>query len=442
MLAALPEHSHFRAPLLSVLSRGLSSNAAAPLLHASASYIRGVRRKDYSAHSLLQQRYKSGVKRQKIDPMRWRLLGQFLEAACPPKSGARTVTFRQYTTDDSLFDAYRSSVPQPLSFNSFLRAKQWLRVRRAGRYLGHFDCSRCVLYRKLHYKAVEDLKPEDHQQLRLSEVHRSIAQSQRFFYGLHRQNLQPRQLLVLMDFTSVYLRPKINHSVQSCTVQDCILVLEYLNSEGARIRENLDFLCDCPDTNANDYHFVLHVWLLLFQRKQFNAFFDSIDVWTDGGPHHFKTRFCQWMWHWLSKMRFGNKRISHHFFASYHGHSLADGHAAVIKRVLRSDYNRSELHRISPVLSTIEWGPENAAQFGNLLLKSCRSQVHVFPSIDRDPALKPDPLPLVSIKSQHRFDYENGLCFASERTAGTMRKRFSFFLRPSAVSAQPTAPNH
>jgi len=295
MLAALPEHSHFRAPLLSALSRGLSSNAAAPLLHASASYIRGVRRKDYSAHSLLQQRYKSGVKRQKIDPMRWRLLGQFLEAACPPKSGARTVTFRQYTTDDSLFDAYRSSVPQPLSFNSFLRAKQWLRVRRAGRYLGHFDCSRCVLYRKLHYKAVEDLKPEDHQQLRLSEVHRSIAQSQRFFYGLHRQNLQPRQLLVLMDFTSVYLRPKINHSVQSCTVQDCILVLEYLNSEGARIRENLDFLCDCPDTNANDYHFVLHVWLLLFQRKQFNAFFDSIDVWTDGGPHHFKTRFCQWM---------------------------------------------------------------------------------------------------------------------------------------------------
>jgi len=56
-----------------------------------------------------------------------------------------------------------------------------------------------------------------------------------------------------MDFTSVYLRPKIGHGVQSCTVQDCIVVLEYLTPAGSRVRENLDFLCDCQDTNANDY---------------------------------------------------------------------------------------------------------------------------------------------------------------------------------------------
>lgn len=160
LLASLPEHSHFRAPLLSVLSRGLSSSAAASLLHASASYIRRLRQEDHSGHALLQQRYKSGVRRRKVDPARWQLLGQFLESACPPKSGSRAVTFRQFTTDDSLYHAYRSSVPRPLSFNSFILAKKWLRVRKAGRYLGQFDCSRCILYRKLHFKAVEDLTPE------------------------------------------------------------------------------------------------------------------------------------------------------------------------------------------------------------------------------------------------------------------------------------------
>lgn len=116
---------------------------------------------------------------------------------------------------------------------------------------------------------------------------------------------------MLMDFTSVYLTPKVSNSL---VVQDCIIVLEYI-IDGQRMRENMDFLCDCPDTNTNDYHFVLHVWLWLFLHKRFIDHFDSIDVWTDGGPHHFKTRYCQWMWWWLSEFRFGQKRISHHFFA-------------------------------------------------------------------------------------------------------------------------------
>jgi hypothetical protein len=244
-----------------------------------------------------------------------------------------------------------------------------------------------------------------------------------------RAQLRPRQLLVLMDFTSVFLTPKIGHQQQASVVQDCIVVLEFVNENGVRVRQNIDFLCDSQETNTNDYHFVLHVWISLFRFKHLFDHFDSIDIWTDGGPHHFKTRFCQWMWHWFSTQRFGNKRISHHFFASSHGHSLADAHAAAIKKILRSEYHQSQLQRFSPVLSEIHWGPASALQFGKLLQKCAKTEYCVIPWIDRDPALKPNPLPLVKIKRQHRFDYEDGKCYAAELSAAALKKLFSFRLR-------------
>ena len=243
-----------------------------------------------------------------------------------------------------------------------------------------------------------------------------------------RSKIPPRQLLVLMDFTSAFLSPKIGHSSNHSVVQDCIIVLEYI-SNGKRMRENINFLCDCQESNKNDYHFVLTVWLLLFHFKKLNDHFDSIDVWSDGGPHHFKTRYCQWMWHWLSVHRFNNKRITHHFFASYHGHSLADSHAASIKRVIRTEYKMSQLQRFDTTTLAIYWGPADAAAVGRLIKKCSNTEMCVIPNIDRDPALKPDPLPLVHIKRQHRFDYENGLCYRSERSDGTEKVLFSFLLR-------------
>lgn len=244
-----------------------------------------------------------------------------------------------------------------------------------------------------------------------------------------RSKLLPRQLLVLMDFTSAFLTPKIGHQSNHSVVQDCIVVMEYKNAEGQLQRVNFDFLCGCSETNTNDYHFLLHVWLALFQRLQLKGHFDCIDVWSDGGPHHFKTRYCQWMWHFLSTHRFNNKRISHHFFASYHGHSLADAHAASIKRLIRTEYNMSQLQRFDTTLLAIYWGPEDAVQLGGLLKKCSDTQICVFPHIDRDPALKPDPSKVHHIKRQHRFDYENGQCFCAELSEGAFKKLVTFQLR-------------
>ena len=175
LMSALPVHSHHRAPLLSALSQHIPSSTAVTLLHAASSTIRNAKRKDYSNSDLMQQKYATGVKRQKLSDDRVEQLCDFVAAACPTKSGEKSVTYHQYTTDDSLYSAYRQSTSNPVSFNTFYKIKRWMRVRRAGRYLGQFDCSKCCMFNKLQHKS--DLTGEEAEELRRCMRHRET----RFF---------------------------------------------------------------------------------------------------------------------------------------------------------------------------------------------------------------------------------------------------------------------
>ncbi len=109
LMASLPTHSHHRAPLLSLLSRDISSSAAAPLLHASPSYIRDCKRKEYSGSDLLQQKYPAGVKRQRLSDDTLGRVFTFLVGACPTPSGSKRLTFKQYVKDDDLYEAYKQT---------------------------------------------------------------------------------------------------------------------------------------------------------------------------------------------------------------------------------------------------------------------------------------------------------------------------------------------
>ena len=170
LMATLPTHSHHRAPLLKALSQHLPSTTAAKLLHAAPSTVRNAKRKDENS-DLTQQTYPAGVKRQRMDPKRKADLCEFLIEACPTKSGDKAETHHQYITDQVLYNAYCKFTPKPVSFNTFHRVKQWMRVRRAGRYLGQFDCSRCILYNKLQHKPAASLTPEEAHNLRDCQLH-------------------------------------------------------------------------------------------------------------------------------------------------------------------------------------------------------------------------------------------------------------------------------
>jgi len=175
LMASLPTHSHHRAPLLSILTHNIPSPIAAPLLHASDSYIRNVKRKDLCSSNLLQAKYAAGVKRQRTAPERQAQLCDFIATACPTKSGERSVTYHQYTTDSSLYSAYCQTTPTPVSFNTFYLVKRWMRVRRAGRYHGQFDCSRCVTFYKLDHKPEAERSAEEAKELRGCILHRQTV---------------------------------------------------------------------------------------------------------------------------------------------------------------------------------------------------------------------------------------------------------------------------
>jgi hypothetical protein len=130
------------------------------------------------------------------------------------------------------------------------------------------------------------------------------------------------------------------------------------------------------------------------------------------------------MWHALSELRFNHKQIHHHFFASYHGHSLADAHAALIKRSLNTRYKITQFERVTEYESAT-WGPATVEEVAAVIKANCsNTEVHIFNDIDRNEEHKPDVKPISSIKSQHWFEYQNGKCVAALLT-GTARGPFT-----------------
>lgn len=231
-----------------------------------------------------------------------------------------------------------------------------------------------------------------------------------------------------MDFTSASLEsPKNGESNDKAYVQDCILVFEFVE-EGTRQLEYLDFLCDTPHgNNKNDYFFVLEVWLRLFQLYPLCGGFDSVEVWSDGGPHHFKTSYCQWMWHLLSTACFAGKPITHNFFSAYHGHSLADSHAATDKRILHTEYNSSQQQRLLPTVDSLYWGPSSAADLAALLsAHATKTQAFTLQRIPRDASLKPSIQTVAGIKGKHSFVYAMDTCRYFDRTNEGEGKQFWF----------------
>jgi len=108
-------------------------------------------------------------------------------------------------------------------------------------------------------------------------------------------------------------------------------------------------------------------------------------------------------------------------------HSLADSHAAAIKRVLHTQYDASLLQRISPAANALYWGPATAADFGALLSHAVsNTRVTVFPAIDRNPELRPDIRGISQIKKQHRLVYKNGTCGCASTSDCWGNLAFSF----------------
>jgi hypothetical protein len=92
-----------------------------------------------------------------------------------------------------------------------------------------------------------------------------VKKWQREQYQEQRANLEPGQLLLVLDFTSFSLEPDSEESDQRMVyVQDFIIVMEFIE-DGKVQTEYIDFVCDSPNSNKHDFHFVLHAMQLFFR---------------------------------------------------------------------------------------------------------------------------------------------------------------------------------
>ena len=133
----------------------------------------------------------------------------------------------------------------PVCFNTFFRVKKWLRVRHAGKYFGRFDCKKCLNRKQIPFLQMKERSPAQFvklgEELKDCIEHQEVWHWQREQYQQHRANLEPGQLLLVLDFTSFSLEPDTEESDQRMVyVQDFIIVMEFIE-DGKLQTEYIDF---------------------------------------------------------------------------------------------------------------------------------------------------------------------------------------------------------
>jgi hypothetical protein len=135
--------------------------------------------------------------------------------------------------------------------------------------------------------------------------------------------------VVIHDFTVLNLLTSTDFKENDVT--DLIVVIETKHNNQSH-RQYVDIICENLK-QKNDFYFVRAAWLWLANNllKDVNV----IHLWSDGATKHFKQIYTQ---HFLGQLAFQfHKLLNSHFFASYHGSSLCDSHAAKANTALRSE---------------------------------------------------------------------------------------------------------
>jgi hypothetical protein len=172
LVRSLPNHSHYRAPLLHHLTQGITSTEAATTFNSSASYIRQCKRKEQKDSDLLNQTYSHDVKRQKLNDDSINHVMNYLIESCPTKSGSPRLEYRQYINDNELYHGYLQSKKEGMNIvclNTFMKYKKWLRVKKVKSYWGQFDCVKCLALQRLKPKSMKMTHEDQLNNLRLRQ---------------------------------------------------------------------------------------------------------------------------------------------------------------------------------------------------------------------------------------------------------------------------------
>jgi hypothetical protein len=186
-----------------------------------------------------------------------------------------------------------------------------------------------------------------------------------------------------------------------------ILVIHavYINEAGDREEMNIDYMCGDKATKKHDSWFVLLSVHKFFSTDFFKSLLCThIYIWSDGGSHHFKNVYTQYMFTQLLLIH-AFDYMEWNFFASYHGHNACDRHAAHIKQNIKKIYIQSEGERRTGI-SSINWGPANVQQLVDMLTSHHipHTQYNILPQINRTTSLNMYSIP--KTKTFHQYIYQ------------------------------------
>lgn len=214
--------------------------------------------------------------------------------------------------------------------------------------------------------------------------------------------------IVVHDFTQI--------QVQSSFYQDLIICFYYHNpaEPDGLGRSYFHFVARSTD-QKNDVNFVIAAWKKMAQEEFFNRF-DSIYIFSDGGPKHFKVTGNLAFFAVLQQQL--NKNITYCFFESNHGHSVCDAVAAQAKNQIENR-QRNEGIRITNSAEIVE--NLNCIESHVAMMAPPNGQSPKFPTFN-------------GIKGGYRFQFTETqiLLFSSpyskEPTKSFPRPPFNFFV--------------
>lgn len=217
------------------------------------------------------------------------------------------------------------------------------------------------------------------------QYHVELADNQRLQFSLALKRLlnnrDPRALLVVQDFSLF--------GVGDGGLQDLIVVVYSFDGsvEGQFSRK---YFHVSPNTKSpNDIRFVDEAWFLLLRREPF-LHATSIEIWSDGGPKHYKISTNMYLWSSVQAQR-PSCAIKYDFFASYHGYSACDAVASHVKQAMKSRH----LNHSSPV--------ETIPEFHDILKSMPNSELIV---IDAPNYARPSTNTIHTIKEMHSFKFD------------------------------------
>jgi hypothetical protein len=348
----------------------------------------------------------------------------------------------------------------------FQRMKKKAKVRVAKNYRGNFECVKCAeipsailakseAERRFPEEAVAGRGPaaiaqmtETKARLDKLEKHVEVVNAQQNYLmtvrhdRIERQQTQARVLCV-MDFTKFNMMPNVSQGTNVDRpefIHDMVMVFEWWpppeaeekeegkegkeekkerkpkrkrsfkqRKEGPKPQERsvlyLDTLCMDPGVEKNDTEYVRTAMEHAISAGHFDGF-DRVDLFSDGGPKHYKSVYGMKMmsgWNdWWRKLKPGVKipQLWWNFTGPNHGHGIADSHGGIIAQVLRRALNHAQHNG-----GMAARGPSNAYELQELIMKMKGTQPVVFTHIERPEEPRIDMKPLKHIRNHFQFRF-------------------------------------